>query len=107
MGWGIDFTADIYLSKQDYGENPYSVQEEIDSLEKRNVFLKESMLMIVMGGASSVICKDCEDEDLDPVDCLHVKFNELIDCYGTNLHQLHDLYLYKEYLENKESNGNT
>ena len=32
MGWGIDFKADIYLSKQDYQGNKYNVAEAIDEL---------------------------------------------------------------------------
>ena len=58
MGWGIDFTADIYLSRQNYNESIHEVQEEIDRLEEVKRGYKEQMLMMVMGGASSVSIKD-------------------------------------------------
>ena len=34
MSYGIEFTADIFLLRQDYGENVYRVQDEIDELKK-------------------------------------------------------------------------
>ena len=42
MSWGIDFTADIFLSRQDYGENIYRVQDEINDLKKIHPRLKRT-----------------------------------------------------------------
>ena len=30
MGWGIDFNADIFLSKQEYGNNMEQVKDAIE-----------------------------------------------------------------------------
>lgn len=43
MSYGIEFTANIFLSRQDYGENVYRVQDEIDELKKYSADLKERM----------------------------------------------------------------
>ena len=102
MGYGIDFTADIFLSRQDYGENIYRVQDEIDDLKKQSQQIKEKMLMMVMGGVNSVTTKDCEDNECDAVDVLHIKFNDLLDWYDECNTKIIDLCYYKEYLENKQ-----
>lgn len=108
MGYGIDFTADIFLSRQDYGENIYSVQDEIDDLKKQSQQIREKLLMMIMGGVKSVNTKDCEDNECDAVDVLHIKFNDLMEWYDECNTKMLDLYYYKEYLENKQkSNGNT
>lgn len=103
MGWGIDFTADIFLSRQDYGENVYQVQEEIDRLKKCCQDLKERMLMLVAGNKDLVNTKDCEDNECDAVDVLHTKFTELLELYDEYQSNLYDLCLYKDYLENKNN----
>ena len=105
MGWGIDFTADIYLSRQNYNENIYAVQEEIEHLEKENRSIRERMLMMVAGGASSVYTKDCSDNECDPVDVLHIRFSEMLQCYDENNAQIINLNYYKEYLKNKSENA--
>lgn len=106
MSYGIDFTADIFLSRQDYGENIYRVQDEIDDLKKQSQQIKEKMLMMVMGGVNSVTTKDCEDNECDAVDVLHIKFNDLLDWYDECNTQIIDLCYYKEYLQNKPKDGN-
>ena len=102
MGWGINFTADIYLSRQNYNENIYEVQEEIDRLEEVNRGYKEQMLMMVMGGASSVFTKDVEGNECDPVGVLHSKFNDILGYYEDNLSKIIDLCYYREHLEKKQ-----
>lgn len=102
MSWGIDFTADIFLPRQDYGENVYAVQEEIDSLMQQNQSLKERMMMMVTGGVSSVYTKDVEGDECDPVDVLHTKFSELLAMFDENNTRIIDLGYYKQYLENRE-----
>lgn len=102
MGYGIDFTADIFLSRQDYGENIYRVQDEIDDLKKQSQQIREKLLMMIMGGVKSVNTKDCEDNECDAVDVLHIKFNDLLDWYDECNTQIIDLCYYKEYLENKK-----
>ena len=105
MAWGIEFTADIFLSRQDYGENVYRVQDEIDELKKYSADLKERMLMLVAGGKDMVNTKDCEGIDTDAVDVLHLKFKDMLELYDEYQTQLYDLYLYKEYLENKQKDN--
>ena len=107
MSYGIEFTADIFLLRQDYDENVYRVQDEIDELKKYSADLKERMLMLVAGGKDMVNTKDCEGIDTDAVDVLHLKFKDMLELYDEYQTKLYDLYLYKEYLENKQKdNGN-
>lgn len=101
MSWGIDFTADIFLPRQNYGENVYAVQEEIDSLVRQNQGLKERMMMMVTGGVSSVYTKDMDDNECDPVDILHTKFSDLLAMFDENNTRIIDLGYYKQYLENR------
>lgn len=102
MSYGIEFTADIFLLRQDYGENVYRVQDEIDELKKCCTDLKERMLMLVAGGKDMISTKDCEGNECDAVDVLHLKFKEMLELYDEYKSKLYDLYLYKEYLENKK-----
>lgn len=102
MSWGIDFTADIFLSRQDYGESIYRVQDEINDVEKDIQSIKERMLMMAIGGVNSVNTKDFEGNDCDLVDVIHSKFCELVDHYNERQSHLYDLLLYKEYLENEQ-----
>ena len=102
MAYGIEFTADIFLLRQDYGENAYRVQDEIDELKKYCADLKEQMLMLVAGGKDMVNTKDCEGIDTDAVDVLHLKFKDMLELYDEYQTKLYDLYLYKEYLENRK-----
>lgn len=102
MGWGIDFTVDIYLSRQNYNENINEVQKEIDHLEEVNRGYKEQMLMMVMGGASSVSTKDDEGNICDPVEVLHAKFSEILGYYEKNLSKIIDLSYYLTYLKERE-----
>lgn len=101
MSWGINFTADIFLSRQDYGENVYAVQEEIDSLLRQNQSLKERMMMMITGGVSSVCTKDMDGNECDPVDILHAKFSDLLTMFDENNTRIIDLGYYKQYLENR------
>lgn len=98
MGWGIDFTADIYLSRQVY-HSIYEVEEKIEELKECNQDIKERMLMMLLGGVNSVNLNDCEGYPCDGVDILHNKFCELLNLYNENNGQIHDLTYYKTYLE--------
>lgn len=102
MAWGVEFTADIFLLRQDYGENVYRVQDEIDEFKKYSADLKERMLMLVAGGKDMVNTKDCEGIDTDAVDVLHTRFKNMLELYDEYKSKLYDLYLYKEYLENRK-----
>lgn len=106
MSWGIDFTADIFLSRQDYGENVYRVQDEIDNLKKHCADIKERMLMLVAGGKDMVYTKDSGDNECDSVDVLHNKFTNMLNLYDEYKSNLYDLYLYKDYLEEKQKREN-
>lgn len=98
MGFGTDFTADMYLSRQVY-HSIYEVEEKIEELKECNQDIKERMLMMLMGGVNSVNLNDCEGYPCDGVDVLHNKFCELLNLYNENTGQIYDLTYYKKYLE--------
>ena len=104
MSWGIDFYVHIFLSKQNYGENVFRVQDEIDRLEKECQNIKERMLMLVAGGKSMIHLEDCEGNEFDPMESLHSCFSELLEQYNGYQGMIQNLEYYKEYLEknNKE-----
>lgn len=106
MSLGIDFTTNIHLEINDFVENTHCVQERIDELNEICQDLKERMLMLVAGNRNMVCTRDWEGIEYDAVDALHIKFTTMLDSYSECMGEINDLYLYKEYLENKE-NGNS
>lgn len=93
MAWGIDFTADIFLIRQDYNKNISQVEyaiEEIDSLITKNE------KMILMYCSSDLISYK---EDGFNVEDLYYKIEEILnELREMNVH-LYQLNLYKEHLQ--------
>ena len=99
MSWGIDFYVHIFLSKQNYCENVFRVQDEIDRLEKECQNIKERMLMLVAGGKSMAHRENCEGNKFDPMETLHTCFCDLLEEYNEKQGVIQNLGYYKEYLE--------
>jgi len=106
MGWGIDFTktisigkrifsADVFLNRQDYGENPFVVQDAIDAIED-NVRREEERLLMYASSDPLSVVPEKEDE---PVFWLQLRVRESIDMLREYYVKLYELRLYKEYLE--------
>ena len=100
MGWGIDFNSDIYLSRQDYSENIYLVEEKINELEKENQVSKEKILMYAASTPKDVIMQT--EESTDILLNIQLEINEIFEYIRENIEQILKLTYYKEYLENKD-----
>jgi hypothetical protein len=95
MSYGIDFKADVYLSRQDYGENPILVQDKIDELSHD---MNEIIVRLKMYASATI--KDIVPEEWmdDSITWLNNQMDELIEQYN-EYHTLRDnLYLYLNYL---------
>ena len=101
MGWGIDFTADIYLSKQDYQENKFQVQDAIDECILNISEYQKELSMY----ASANIQEVCDPEWIsEPIAWLRSKINELTSDMLEEQTKLVNLRYYLEYLNEQERN---
>jgi len=101
MGWGIDFKADIYLSKQDYQGNKYNVAEAIDELLDSISENQKELLMY----ASAHIQDVCDPEWIsEPISWLRSKINELTNNMLEEQTKVVNLQYYLEYLQEQEKN---
>lgn len=98
MGWGIDFTTDIFLSRQDYNKNSELVKDKIDEKDVEINNIKIRLAMLVGASPNTIISEEWKN------DVLNGLTNELI----LLLDELQELFidkyklvLYLEYLENK------
>lgn len=101
MGWGTNFSADIFLSRENY-ETKEQVISEIDDLKEQNQDYKERMLMLLVGGVGVVNTKDLEGNECDGVDVLHMKFTEILLFYTENIQKIYQLELLFDNFESKE-----
>ena len=97
MGWGIDFKADIYLSKQDY-KTKGEVEYKIEELEGLISVIKEKLLMYSTSNPKDIIPIEWNEQ---PIDWIYNQTNELFNDLLTYHRELIDLRYYLEYLNNK------
>lgn len=101
MGWGVEFKADIYLSKQDYQGNKYQVQDAIDECNLAIFECQKELLMY----ASANIQEVCDPEWIsEPISWLKNKVNELSSSMLEEQTKLVNLQHYLEYLKDQEKN---
>ncbi len=94
MAWGIDFTADIFLTRQDYGKNISQVEYAIEELEE----LVNKNEKIILMYCSSNFINDLNHED-SQINKLFYEIEEVLnELREMNVH-LYQLNLYKEHLQ--------
>ena len=97
MGWGIDFKADVYLNRMQFG----SMQEVEEKIEENKLGIedaKQRIKMFVSATPNSIIPKDWEEE---PINWLVNSVNgwfELIEDYTR------ENVLLNQYVEHLEKN---
>ena len=96
MGWGIDFKIDIFLSKQDYGENIYQVKDAIYEIERQNEDIKTKLNMFASANPRDIIPTEWSEE---PIRWLNNNVDELLSDLNENAINRHKLELYLQYLE--------
>ena len=102
MGWGIEFEADIYLSRQDYQENIELVKDEIIDLEKGINSSKEKILMYAAATPKDVSMST--EESIDIISNIQIEITETLDYIRESTEKILNLTYYQEYLENKKNN---
>lgn len=98
MGWGIDFKADIFLSRMNFDGNKYQVEDAINSIEEDLVKLKIEIYMYAAATPKDVCPEDWEEENIS---FLRTRLDELFEEYDGQIVLLDHLKLYLETLQEK------
>lgn len=101
MGWGTNFTADIYLSRERF-ETEYELDLKIEEMEDYIRIVREKILMTCMIGKDAFNIEDCEGNKCEPVDVVHTNVNELLDWLIEKNNQLYTYELLKENFSKRE-----
>jgi hypothetical protein len=96
MGWGIDFSTDIFLSKQDYGKNEYQVRDAIQEVQLLIANTKNEISMFASANPKDIVPKDWSEE---PIKWISATLIELMNDLEENNIQLFKLNLYLEHLQ--------
>lgn len=101
MGWGTDFTANIYLSRERF-ENEYDLDLKIVETKYKIRVAREKILMACMNGKEAFNVEDCEGNKCDLVDVVHRNVNEWIDWMIELNDKLYAYELLKENFDKRE-----
>lgn len=102
MGWGTDFTADIYISRERF-DNEHELDEKIKETKEWIQTVREKILMVCIGGKDSFNLKDCENNNCDAVDVIHRNINEWLDWLIEENDKLFCYELLKENFDKREN----
>ena len=97
MAWGIDFTTDIYLSRQEYNKNTYLVEDAIKECQEE---IDNAKTQIKMLGASTP--KDITPTDQDPLYYISSEMENSFETIEEQCVKMYKLVLYLEYLQEQE-----
>lgn len=95
MSWGIDFTADIYLSKQSY-RTVMEVKDRIDVLMREVQDYETTIKMYISANPKDIVAEEWKD---DPIVWLKNQVDELFISIHENEVEIYKLGLYAEFLE--------
>jgi len=98
MSWGIDFKADVYLARQDYGENQFQVQDKIDELKKDLTDIEAKLKMFASANPKDIVPDDWKEEKIR---WISKEVDELMENYRECSSLVDKLYLYHDYLNSK------
>ena len=97
MSWGIDFKADIFLSRQSY-DNKLQVDDRIRELNEDIKELESEIKMY-----ASATPKDIITEETDSViSSINRNLDDVLERYNEYLLDMYRLQLYLEYLNDHE-----
>lgn len=94
MSWGIDFKADIYLSRQEYNTKN-DVEERIKEIDKT---INECETLIKMYASSTPKDIVPSEESEDPINWINNQINVEFEMYRDYLIDRYNLELYMDYL---------
>lgn len=99
MSWGIDFKADIYLSRQDY-PTKHSVEDRIKELDDLIHECEAKLKMYASATPKDIISSDDSE---DPIYWISSRIDEELEMYREYLINRYNLDLYLEYLTESEN----
>ena len=102
MGWGTDFKANIYLSRERF-ETIYELDSKIEETQDYIRIVREKILMACMNGKEAFNIEDCEGNKCDLVDVVHRNVNEWLDWL---IEKNNQLYTYELLKKNFKDRGN-
>ena len=102
MGWGTDFTADIYLSRERF-ETIYELDSKIEETKDDIRVVREKILMACMNGKDAFNIEDCEGNKCDLVDVVHRNINEYLDWLLELNNKLYEYELLKQNFDKREN----
>ena len=101
MGFGTDFTADIYLSRERF-ETEYELDSKIEETKDYIRVVREKILMACMNGKEAFNVEDCEGNKCDLVDVVHRNINEYLDWLLELNNKLYEYELLKKNFDKRE-----
>jgi hypothetical protein len=93
--WGIDFKADIFLSRQEYSTK-YAVESRIKELDELIFECEAALKMYASATPKDIVPPDFLEE---PIDWINRQIDEQFQMYQEYLRDRHNLELYLEYLD--------
>ena len=100
MGWGTEFTTDIFLNKKNY-ISLFEVQEQIDENNRGIESYKKKIMMFASSNMRDIVDLEWKDE---PINWLYNQINELQDTIDELTIETYMLELYVEYI-NEQCGG--
>ena len=106
MGWSTELFCNISFNRKTYN-SIYEVEKDIDECKSMiQLYIDKLRTLAVMTEPQKMLnCKDCEENDIDPIDVINTEFNRIIeelDDYKFELFRLEYLRDNWEYCHNKE-----
>ena len=95
MGYGIDFTADIFLSRVTIN-NEYELDAIIEETEESIATTKTSLSMLAASNIRDVTPKEWYEE---PIRWVQRQVDDLLQVLSDDIQFLQNLRYYKEYLD--------
>lgn len=99
MGYGIDFKADIFLSRQDY-PTKHSVTDRIEELSELIGECEAKLKMYASATPKDIIQSDDSE---DPIYWISSRIDEELEMYREYLINRYNLDLYLDYLTESEN----
>jgi len=94
MSWGIDFKADIYLSRQSYSTK-YEVEDKISEMNKIITDCESELKMFASATPKDIVPPDYSEEQIN---WLSNQIAEILEMNQEYLLERYRLTLYLEYL---------
>jgi hypothetical protein len=96
MSWGIEFSADIYLIREDF-KSKAEVEDKIKELEQLLIANREELKMFASANPSDIIPIDWKEE---PIRWISERITDLLNEIAELTIKVYQLNLYLEVLNN-------